>query len=99
MAALNKKRCTYPLARHAPWLASAVSWRLAWADALQDRTRCREGRSCSSRESQAERVTFHLPFYMPYDDAHLDFVEFIPALNHLSKFSRWPRNIKSPGTR
>jgi hypothetical protein len=41
----------------------------------------------------------HLPFYVPHDDAHLDFVKFIPALNHLSKVSSWPRDVKSPRTR
>jgi hypothetical protein len=44
-------------------------------------------------------VVHDLPFYVPYDDAHLNFIEFIPTFNHLSKVSGWPRNIKSPRTR
>jgi len=40
----------------------------------------------------------HIPFYVPHNDTHLDLVKFIPALAHLSKFGRWPRYIKSPGT-
>jgi hypothetical protein len=44
--------------------------------------------------SKPGKVTPRAPFYVPHNDAHLDFIKFIPALNHLSKLSSWPRDIK-----
>ena len=81
---------------HAPSSASTFSWELVWVGALRDQTHCQEAPRYNNSESHADTAALDLPFYVSHDDAHLDFVKFIPAFNHFSEFCGRPRDIKSP---